>query len=97
MEDMPPVPSEVGAFLRLAARWTKARNVLEIGSGAGISGIWIVRGLADEGMLTTIELDPEHQRLALESYEEAGISKRVRPLLGRALDILLRYRMPVMT
>lgn len=88
MEDMPPVPAEVGAFLCLAARWTKARNALEIGSGAGISGIWIARGLSEEGTLTTIELDPEHQRLALETYEEAGISKHVRSLLGRASDIL---------
>jgi predicted O-methyltransferase YrrM len=88
MEDMPPIPQEVGAFLCLAVRWTRARNILEIGSGGGVSGIWIARGLPVDGHLTTIELDPEHRRLALESYQEAGVTERVSSLLGNALDVL---------
>jgi predicted O-methyltransferase YrrM len=87
-EDMPPVPSEVGAFLNLAVHWTKAENVLEIGSGGGVSGIWLGRGLGEAGRLTTIEVEPEHRRLALESYQEAGIAGKVTSLLGRALDVL---------
>ncbi len=87
---MPPVSADTGAFLRLAARWTGAQAAVEIGSGAGYSGIWIARGLADKGILTTIEADPEHQRLAKASYEDAGVPGRVRSILGRALEVLPR-------
>jgi predicted O-methyltransferase YrrM len=87
---MPPVSADTGAFLRLAARWVDAQAAVEIGSGAGYSGIWLARGLAPKGTLTTIEADPEHQRLAKASYEEAGVSNRVRAILGRALEVLPR-------
>ncbi|HZD00798.1 MAG TPA: O-methyltransferase [Actinomycetes bacterium] len=87
---MPPVSADTGAFLRLVARWVDAQAAVEIGSGAGYSGIWLARGLAAKGILTTIEADPEHQRLAKASYEEAGVSNRVRTILGRALEVLPR-------
>ena len=87
---MPPVSADSGAFLRLAARWVGAQAAVEVGSGAGYSGVWIVRGLAPKGVLTTIEVDPDHQRLAKNTYEEAGFPGRVRSILGRALDVLPR-------
>jgi predicted O-methyltransferase YrrM len=87
---MPPVSADTGAFLRLAARWVDAQAAVEIGSGAGYSGIWLARGLASKGTLTTIEADPDHQRLAKASYEEAQVSGRIRAILGQALDVLPR-------
>ena len=87
---MPPVSADAGAFLRLAAGWVGAQAAVEVGSGAGYSGVWIVRGLAPKGVLTTIEVDPDHQRLAKNTYEEAGFPGRVRSILGRALDVLPR-------
>ncbi|HVD17032.1 MAG TPA: O-methyltransferase [Actinomycetota bacterium] len=87
---MPPVSADTGAFLRLAARWTRAQAAVEVGSGAGYSGIWIARGLEPTGVLTTIEADPDHQRLAKKSYEQAGVASKVRAILGRALDVLPR-------
>jgi predicted O-methyltransferase YrrM len=87
---MPPVSADTGAFLRVAARWSGAQAAVEIGSGAGYSGIWLARGLSPKATLTTIEADPEHQRLAKASYEEAGVSNRIRAILGRALDVLPR-------
>ena len=87
---MPPVSADSGAFLRFAASWVGAQAAVEIGSGAGYSGVWIARGLAPKGILTTIEADPGHQRLAKETYEEAGVPSRIRAILGRALDVLPR-------
>jgi predicted O-methyltransferase YrrM len=87
---MPPVSADTGSFLRVAAAWSGAQAAVEIGSGAGYSGIWLARGLPPKGTLTTIEADPEHQRLAKASYEEAGVSNRIRSILGRALDVLPR-------
>jgi predicted O-methyltransferase YrrM len=74
----------------VAASWSEAQAAVEVGSGAGYSGIWLARGLPPKSMLTTIEADPEHQRLAKASYEEAGVSNRIRAILGRALDVLPR-------
>ena len=87
---MPPVSADAGAFLRFAASWVGAQAAVEIGSGAGYSGVWIARGLAPKGILTTIDVDPDHQRLAKETYEEAGVPSRIRAILGRALDVLPR-------
>jgi predicted O-methyltransferase YrrM len=87
---MPPVSADTGALLTLIARMTGAMNAVEVGSGAGYSGIWLARGLAEGGTLTTIEADPQHQRLAKESYRDAGVSGRVRSILGGALDVLPR-------
>ena len=87
---MPPVSADSGAFLRFVASWVGAQAAVEVGSGAGYSGVWIVRGLAPKGILTTIEVDPDHQRLAKDTYEEAGFPSRVRSILGRALDVLPR-------
>jgi predicted O-methyltransferase YrrM len=87
---MPPVSADTGALLQLVARMTGALNAVEVGSGAGYSGIWLARGLADGGALTTIEADPQHQRLAKESYRDAGVGGQVRSILGRALDVLPR-------
>ena len=67
---MPPVSADSGAFLRFAASWVGAQAAVEIGSGAGYSGVWIARGLAPKGILTTIEADPGHQRLAKETFTE---------------------------
>lgn len=87
-EDMPPIPAEVGSLLCLLARITDARKALEVGSGGGASAVWILRGLGTEGRLTTVELEPEHQRLANDTYREAGVDHRVTSLLGHAMAVL---------
>ena len=87
---MPPVAPATGAFLRLAARWVGARAAVEIGSGAGYSGVWIARGMDPKGVLTTIESNPDHRRLARETYAEAGLAGRVRSIPGLALEVLPR-------
>jgi predicted O-methyltransferase YrrM len=68
-----------------------ARTVVEIGTGCGVSGIWLLRGMRPDGVLTTVDLEGEHQRLAKETFTEAGIPpQRVRLIPGSALDVLPR-------
>jgi predicted O-methyltransferase YrrM len=68
-----------------------AKSVVEIGTGAGVGSIWLLRGMRPDGVLTTIDVEPEHHRAARETYAEAGIaSNRVRLISGRALDVLPR-------
>jgi len=85
------VGSGVGAALRFVAAVLDARAVVEIGTGTGVSGLWLLRGMRADGVLTTVDLEAEHQRLARESFTAAGIaSQRVRTIPGAALDVLPR-------
>jgi predicted O-methyltransferase YrrM len=86
--DIPAVPVATGALLRFFARLVNARHAVEVGSGGGYSGLWLLGGMAPRGQLTTIELDPAHQALAQQAFGEAGMSQRVRHMLGPALSVL---------
>ncbi len=85
------VGSGAGATLRFLASVLEARAVVEIGTGTGVSGLWLLRGMRPDGVLTTVDLEAEHQRLARETFTEAGIApQRVRTIAGAALDVLPR-------
>jgi predicted O-methyltransferase YrrM len=77
--------------LRLLAAAGSAKAVVEIGTGTGVSGVWLLRGMRREGVLTTIDVDHEHQRIARRIFQEAGFAaNRTRIITGRALDVLPR-------
>ena len=86
-----PVGNGAGVLLRLLAASVKAKSVVEIGTGAGTSGLWMLQGMPDDGILTTIDVEPEHQSAAKKAYAEAGVAhQRTRVISGRALDVLPR-------
>lgn len=86
-----PVPASVGALLSVMAQVLGARAVVEVGTGAGISGLWLLDGMREDGTLTTIDSEPEHQRAAKEAFRAADIlPARTRLINGRALDVLPR-------
>ncbi|WP_460361397.1 O-methyltransferase [Actinotalea caeni] len=77
--------------MRLLAAALRARAVAEVGTGTGVSGLWLLEGMADDGVLTTIDVEVEHQRAAKEAFAAAGVrSTRTRTISGRALDVLPR-------
>ena len=85
------VTPAVGALLGLLARLSGGKAVVEVGTGAGVSGLWLLSGMRDDGVLTTIDIEPEHQRLAKQALSEAGIGPgRTRLIGGRAQDVLTR-------
>ncbi|MGH3096895.1 MAG: O-methyltransferase [Streptosporangiales bacterium] len=86
-----PVGAGAGAMLRFLTASIGARGVVEIGSGCGISGIYLLRGMRPDGVLTTVDVEVEHQRLARQAYAAAGYpTGRVRAISGRALEVLPR-------
>lgn len=86
-----PVGTGAGAALRMLAAASGARAVMEIGSGAGTSGLWLLHGMPEDGVLTTIDLAAEHSRAARQAYAAAGIAhQRTRVITGAALDVLPR-------
>jgi len=85
------VTPAVGALLSVLARLTGAKAVVEVGTGAGVSGLWLLAGMREDGVLTTIDVEPEHQRLAKQAFSEAGVgASRTRLISGRAQDVLTR-------
>ena len=86
-----PVSPAVGATLRFIAATLGAKAVVEIGTGCGTSGVWLLRGMRHDAVLTSVDVEPEHQRLAKQAFVEAGIGpSRTRLISGRAQDVLTR-------
>ena len=80
----------VGAQSAVIAAATGARSILEVGTGAGVSGIWLLTG-APGATLTSIDTEVDHQQHAKANFAEAGIpANRVRLITGRAADVLPR-------
>jgi len=86
-----PVLPVVGATLRFLACSVGARTVVEIGTGCGTSGIWLLRGMRPGGTLTSVDTEPEYHRMARKAFTQAGFAQNQgRLILGRALDVLPR-------
>lgn len=86
-----PIGSGGGAALSFLASILEARAVVEIGTGTGVSGLWLLRGMRPDGVLTTVDTQAEHQRLARQGFTEAGIaSQRFRLMPGPALEVIPR-------
>jgi predicted O-methyltransferase YrrM len=80
-----------GAARRGLAAATQARAVVEVGTGAGVGSLCLLRGMPSDGVLTTIDVEVEHQRAAKAAYAEEGVRPaRTRTIAGRALDVLPR-------
>ncbi len=87
---LPPiaVSAPQGKFLRLLARIHGARSVLEIGTLGGYSTIWLAGALPADGLLVTLEVDPEHAEVARGNVARAGFGHLVEILVGPALTTL---------
>ncbi|WP_426164440.1 O-methyltransferase [Sandarakinorhabdus sp. DWP1-3-1] len=82
------VSAPQGKFLYLLARLVGAHRILEIGTLAGYSTLWLARGLADGGHLDTIEIDAGHADVATANFAAAGLADRITLHRGAALDVL---------
>jgi predicted O-methyltransferase YrrM len=93
-EDLPLVDAEVGALLRVLATAVGARRILEIGTCIGYSGIWLAGALPRDGMLITMEKDPERARVAKANFARAGLGDRVSVMEGEAQLKLVKVAGP---
>jgi predicted O-methyltransferase YrrM len=85
---MRPASPETGALVAWVAQLVGARAAVEVGAAGGVCGLWLLRGLAERGTLTSIEPDPHGHRLASDAYRGAGT--RVRSILGAPATVLPR-------
>src|SRR5690606_1175938 len=80
-----------GAVLRLLAASVDAKAVAESGTACGVSGIHLLHGMRPDGVLTTVDPEPDHQQYARQAFRDAGFAaNRARFIPGHALDVLPR-------
>ncbi len=83
-----PSPA-VGGLIQFAASQLNAKSVVEIGTGSGVSGLWLFQGMSSDGVLTSIDTERELSSAARESFEEAGIpAHRFRLITGVINDVV---------
>ncbi len=79
----------VCGFIKFIVQLAQARSVVEIGTGSGVSGLWIFQGLAKDGLLTSIDTERENSSSARKVFEEAGLSaQRYRLITGNIIDVV---------
>lgn len=84
------VPASMGAQIALVAAATSATSIIEIGTGVGVSGLWLFAG-APGATLTSIDTEQDYQQAARKAFLRAGVApNRIRLIAGRALDVLPR-------
>jgi caffeoyl-CoA O-methyltransferase len=90
------VPESDGRTLRLLVEAIDARNVVEVGTSTGYSGLWLCLGMQRSGgHLTTFEIDPERAATAAEWFRKAGVADRVTVVVGDAHQNVTRLRDPI--
>ncbi len=79
---------ESGRVLQMLALLVGARHAVEVGTLAGVSAIWIARGLVPGGRILSIDIEPRHQDIAAREVRAAGVADRVEFRLGRAVEVI---------
>jgi predicted O-methyltransferase YrrM len=83
-----PTPA-VGGLLRFVVETLKARSIVEIGTGSGVSGLWLFSGAANDAVLTSIDTEREHAAAARTVFEESGLSsQRFRLITGIIMEVV---------
>jgi caffeoyl-CoA O-methyltransferase len=77
-----------GKFLHILAKLCNAKKILEVGTLAGYSTIWLARALPGNGRLITLEFDPKHAGVAQKNIDHAGLGSLVEIRVGKALETL---------
>ena len=79
----------VGSLLRYLTHLIGATSIVEIGTGAGVSGLWIFQAMTQKGLLTSIDDEVENAKLAKQAFDEAVISaSRYRLITGNSREIV---------
>jgi len=77
-----------GRFLQMLVKLVNAQKIVEIGTLAGYSGVWMARALPANGRLYTIDVSAKHAAIARAHFNRAGVDDRVQILQGQAVDML---------
>lgn len=78
-----------GAYLRYIASLISAQSVVEIGTGSGVGTLWLLKGIMNSGVITTIDPEVQHVQIAKQVFTEADIAaNRYRLITSDYLDVM---------
>ncbi len=79
----------VGNLLKFVTEVIGAKSVVEIGTNSGVGSLWVLQALANDGVLTTIDAEREHSKIAKTVFEEADIpATKYRIITGNLIDVV---------
>ena len=93
-EHQPAVSRDTGNLLSSLVAASGGHRVLEVGTNLGYGCLWMARGLAPDGRIDTIEIDPKLVARAKKRFDEAGLGGKIEIHQGAALDVLPRLTGP---
>ena len=83
-----PTPA-VGKFLKFSVNLLNSKSVVEIGTGSGVGGLWLLSGMPSDAVLTTIDSEREHSKIAKTIFDEADIAPtRYRIITGKLIEVI---------
>lgn len=82
------VPANHGKLLHFFIRMMGAKHILEIGTLAGYSTVWMAKDLPDDGLVTTIDFDEEHIKIAEQTFAMTNMQNKIRMMHGKATECL---------
>ena len=82
---LPPATARV---VQVLVRAAGAKNVLEVGTLAGYSGVWVARALPPDGRLITLEINEDHAAVARRSFAQAGVADKAEVRVGKAMALM---------
>lgn len=77
-----------GSFLKMISKMIRPKNILEIGTFTGYSALALASGLQENGKLTSLEFNEEHEAIARKYFKKAGLSNKIELIIGNALEII---------
>lgn len=87
-QEMLAITFDTGMFFSILIKAIRARRVLEVGTSAGFSTLWLVDAVGKKGRIVTIEMDPLKVERARKNFRQAGVEKLIEIRQGVALDVL---------
>jgi predicted O-methyltransferase YrrM len=82
------ITKDTGQFLSFLVKSSNSKNILEIGTSNGYSTIWLAKAIPEDGLVTTIELNPQKIKEAESNFRSTGLSKRINQIHGNAETVL---------
>lgn len=86
------ITTDTGMFFSILLKAIKARRVLEVGTSAGFSTLWLADAVGKNGKIITIEMDPQKIERARKNFKQAGVDKLIEIKQGVALDVLRKLK-----
>ena len=87
-QEMLAITADTGMFFSILLKAIRARRVLEVGTSAGFSTLWLADAIGKKGRIISIELDPLKIERARKNFKQAGVDRLIEMRQGSALDVL---------